>query len=148
MTQNHKISIVCGRFNKKVVDQPLSGCVDTLKKAGYSDEQLQIEWVPGSFELPLAAQLAGMQNDVSAVITLGAIIRGDTPHFDFICNACAQGIAAVGLELEMPIVFGVLTTDNTDQAHARCGISGPNLGIDYANVALEMIAFCDKMAVD
>ena len=148
MSQNHKISIVCGRFNKKIVDPLLSGCVETLKKAGYKDEQLQIEWVPGAFELPLAAQLAGMQADVSAVITLGAIIKGDTPHFDYICNACAQGIAAVGLELEMPVVFGVLTTDNIEQANQRCGISGPNQGIDYANVALEMIQFTDKMAVN
>jgi 6,7-dimethyl-8-ribityllumazine synthase len=130
-----RITIVAGRFNEHVTKPLLEGALDTLRDLGVAD--VAVWWVPGAFELPLAAQqLAG---SFDAVICLGAIIRGDTPHFDYVAGECAAGIQRVALATRTPVVFGVLTTDNLDQALARTGGREGHKGAEAARTAVEMV---------
>ena len=135
------VCIVVARFNDLITNKLLSGCLDCLSRHGIdvteSSSQLDIAWVPGSFELPLVAQKIAKTGKYNAVITLGAVIRGDTPHFDVVVSEASKGIASVSRELEVPIIFGVLTTDTMQQALERAGIKN-NLGWAYALQALEM----------
>ena len=140
------ITIVVARFNELIVDSLLNGALTTLKRQGVQDKHITVVKVPGAFEIPLAAQLAAEQSDCAAVITLGAVIRGGTPHFDYVAGQAASGVTAVALKTVKPIVFGVLTTDTIEQAIERAGTKAGNKGADAAMTALEMINLIRKMA--
>ena len=135
------IAIVVARFNDLVTNRLLSGCLDCLERHGIdiSDEstQLDVAWVPGSFELPIVSQSLARSGRYEVLITLGAVIRGDTPHFDVVVNEASKGLAAVSRDTGIPVIFGVLTTDTMQQALERAGIKS-NLGWTYAMQALEM----------
>ena len=135
------IAVVVARFNDLVTAKLLSGCLDCLSRhgidAGPNSSQLDVAWVPGSFELPLVAQRLAQSGHYQVVITLGAVIRGDTPHFDVVVAEASKGIAAVARDTGIPVIFGVLTTDTMQQALERAGIKS-NLGWSYALEALEM----------
>ena len=136
-----RIGIVVGRFNDLVTGKLLSACLDALSRHGIdvapSSEQLDVAWVPGSFEIPLVAQRLAASGRYQVVITLGAVIRGDTPHFDYVCSEVSKGVAAVARGTGVPVIFGVLTTDTLQKALERAGIKS-NLGWSYALQALEM----------
>ena len=136
-----RIAIVVARFNDLVTNKLLSGCLDCLLRHGVDtsqeSNQLDVVWVPGSFELPIVAQSLARSGRYQVLITLGAVIRGDTPHFDVVVGETSKGIAAVSRENNLPIIFGVLTTDTIQQALERAGIKS-NLGWNYALQALEM----------
>ncbi len=136
-----KIAVVVGRFNDLVTAKLLSGCLDCLGRHGLdvsaTSNQLDVAWVPGSFEIPLVAQRLARTGDYNVVITLGAVIRGDTPHFDVVVAEVSKGVAAVARDTGIPVIFGVLTTDTMQQALERAGIKS-NLGWSYALQALEM----------
>ena len=140
-SSNIRVAIVVARFNDLVTSKLLSGCLDCLSRHGIdtseSSSQLDIAWVPGSFELPLVCQTLAKSGNYQVVITLGAVIRGDTPHFDVVVNESSKGIAAVSRETGIPIIFGVLTTDTMQQALERAGVK-TNLGWTYALQAIEM----------
>ena len=136
-----RVAIVIARFNDLITSKLLSGCLDCLSRHGIdvseSSSQLDIAWVPGSFELPIVSQALARKGKYEVVITLGAVIRGDTPHFDVVVAEASKGIANVSRETGIPIVFGVLTTDTMQQALERAGIKN-NLGWNYALQAIEM----------
>ena len=138
---NLKIAIVIARFNDLITNKILSGCLDCLSRHGIdtsqTSPQLDIAWVPGSFELPMVSQALARKGKYDVVITLGAVIRGDTPHFDVVVSEASKGIANVSRETGVPIIFGVLTTDTMQQALERAGIKN-NLGWSYALQGLEM----------
>lgn len=134
-----KFGIVIGRFNEFIGSKLLSGCIDTLKRHGVSEENIEMAWVPGSFEIPLAAKKFAESGKYDAVITLGAVIRGNTPHFDYVASEVAKGVAQVSLSTSIPVVFGVLTTDNIEQAIERAGTKSGNKGSDAAKSAIEMV---------
>jgi 6,7-dimethyl-8-ribityllumazine synthase len=131
--------IVCARFHETVTAKLLEGAVSALKQHGASDGLIEIVWVPGCFELPLAAQRAAARPDVAAVVCLGAVIRGETPHFDHVSHSAATGILRVGLDSGKPVTFGVLTTDTAEQAFERAGGRVGNKGEDAALAAVEMV---------
>lgn len=139
------ITIVVARFNELVVDSLLKGALDALKRHGVQDSNITIVKVPGAFELPLAAKKAAEQEGCDAVIVLGAVIRGGTPHFDYVAGQAASGIAQVGLDTNKPVIFGVLTTDSIEQAIERSGTKAGNKGADAAVTAIEMISLLRKM---
>ena len=139
------ITIVVARFNELVVDSLLKGALDALKRHGVQDSNVTIVKVPGAFELPLAAKKAAEQEGCDAVIVLGAVIRGGTPHFDYVAGQAASGIAQVGLDTKKPVIFGVLTTDSIEQAIERSGTKAGNKGADAAVTAIEMISLLRKM---
>lgn len=132
------IGIVVGRFNDLITSRLLEGAIGTLQQYGVSKENIEVAWVPGAFEIPLVAKKMAQNDKYDAVITLGAVIRGDTPHFDYVCNEAAKGISSVSLQTEKPVIFGILTTDTTEQALERSGIKGGNKGADAAVAAVEM----------
>jgi 6,7-dimethyl-8-ribityllumazine synthase len=136
-----RIAVVVSRFNDLVTGKLLSGCLDCLSRHGLdvssSSNQLDVAWVPGSFEIPLVAQRLARTGNYSVVITLGAVIRGDTPHFDVVVAEVSKGVAAVARDTGVPVIFGVLTTDTMQQALERAGIKN-NLGWSYALQAIEM----------
>ena len=136
-----KVAIVIARFNDLITSKLLSGCLDCLSRHGIdvseSSKQLDIAWVPGSFELPIISQELARTGKYEVLITLGAVIRGDTPHFDVVVSEASKGIASVSRDTGVPIIFGVLTTDSMQQALERAGIKN-NLGWSYALQALEM----------
>ena len=138
---NLRIAVVVARFNDLVTGKLLSGCLDCLARHGVDTStesaQLDVAWVPGSFELPIVAQKLASSSNYQVVITLGAVIRGDTPHFDVVVAEASKGIASVSRETGVPVIFGVLTTDTLQQALERAGIKS-NLGWSYALQALEM----------
>ncbi|NCO73977.1 MAG: 6,7-dimethyl-8-ribityllumazine synthase [Cyanobacteria bacterium] len=136
-----RFALVIGRFNDLITNKILAGCQDCLKRHGVDvnpeGNQVDYAWVPGSFEIPLVARKLALTARYDAIICLGAVIKGDTPHFDYVCNEAAKGIAAVGLQTGVPIIFGILTTDTMQQALERAGIKS-NHGWGYAMNALEM----------
>ncbi len=133
------VGIVVSRFNEFFSSKLLSGALDSLKRHGVDEKNIQVCWVPGGFEIPLAAQKMAAKEEIQGVICLGAIIRGSTPHFDFVSNEVAKGIARVGLDSGKPVVFGVITTDSIEQAVERSGSKAGNKGWEAAMTALEMI---------
>jgi len=133
-----KFGIVIGRFNEFISTRLLGGCLDALRRHGASEENLEVTWVPGSFEIPLIAKKMARSGQYNAVICLGAVIRGDTPHFNYVSAEVSKGIAQVMLETEIPVLFGVLTTDSLEQAIERAGNKGGNKGFDAAMAAIEM----------
>ena len=143
ISNNKKYAIVVARFNHFITDRLLEGCLDALKRHEVKDEEISIVRVPGAFEIPLAAKKLAKKEDVDAVICLGAVIRGDTPHFDYVCAEVSKGVAHVGLESEKPVIFGVVTTDNVDQAVQRAGVKSGNKGAEAAISAIEMANLID-----
>jgi 6,7-dimethyl-8-ribityllumazine synthase len=135
-----KIAIVISRFNSFINEQLLSGAVDTLKRTGQvADDNITVVRVPGAVELPLATKRVAASKKYNAIIALGTVIRGGTPHFDFVANECNKGLAQVSLEFDTPVAFGVLTTDSIDQAIERAGTKMGNKGSEAALGALEMV---------
>lgn len=132
-----KFGIVIARFNEFIGGKLLSGCIDTLKRHGVDENNIDVIWVPGAFEIPLAVQKATPKYD--AIITLGAIIRGNTPHFDYVAGELSKGVAQVSLQSGKPVIFGVLTTDTIEQAVERAGTKAGNKGSDAAQTAIEMV---------
>lgn len=132
-----KIGIVVGRFNDLICKNLLEGAIGTLKRQGVKEEHIDVVWVPGAFEIPLVAKKMA-QKEYDAIITLGVVIRGATPHFDYVCNEAAGGIAAASYDTEKPVIFGVLTTDTIEQATERAGTTAGNKGADAAFAAIEM----------
>ncbi|UUZ94370.1 6,7-dimethyl-8-ribityllumazine synthase [Paenibacillus sp. P25] len=138
VSQGLKYGIVVGRFNEFITHKLLGGAQDALKRHGVQEDEIEIAWVPGAFEIPLIAQKMAESGRYDAVITLGAVIRGSTPHFDYVCNEVAKGVAAVNLKTGVPTVFGVLTTDSIEQAVERAGTKAGNKGWEAAVTAIEM----------
>lgn len=134
-----KVAIVAGRFNEFIVSRLLGGAVDALKRHGVNEENINIAWVPGAFEIPLVAKKMAKDSKYDAVICLGAVIKGSTPHFDYVSAEVSKGIAAVSLESEKPVIFGVLTTNSIEEAIERAGTKAGNKGYDAAVTAIEMI---------
>ncbi|PTQ87537.1 6,7-dimethyl-8-ribityllumazine synthase [Agitococcus lubricus] len=135
-----KYAIIVGRFNSFVVEALLQGSLDALKRHGVSDDNITVIRVPGAWELPLAAKKLAEKKQFDAIIALGAVIRGGTPHFDYVAGECAKGLGVVGLDAGMPVVFGVLTTDSIEQAIERSGTKAGNKGADAAMTAMEMVS--------
>lgn len=133
-----RIGVVAGRFNELIVSKLVSGAIDTLKRHGVEEKQIEIAWVPGALEIPLMAKKMAETARFDAIITLGAVIRGSTPHFDYVCNECAKGVAALSMTSGVPVIFGVLTTDNIEQAIERAGTKAGNKGCEAATSAIEM----------
>lgn len=133
-----KFGIVIARFNEFISGKLLAGCLDGLRRHGADEQNIDVLWSPGSFEIPLLAKKMAMSSKYDAVICLGAVIRGATPHFDYVAAEVSKGVAHVGLETGIPVIFGVLTTDNIEQAIERAGTKGGNKGFDAAMAAIEM----------
>ncbi|ETK00148.1 6,7-dimethyl-8-ribityllumazine synthase [Eubacterium nodatum ATCC 33099] len=139
VSKEAKIAIVCGRFNELVTSKLLGGALDGLKRHNVPDENIEIAWCPGAFEVPLTAKKLAMSGRYDAVICLGAVIRGATSHYDYVCAEVSKGIAHIGLETGIPVMFGILTTDSIEQALERAGTKAGNKGFDCAEGAIEMI---------
>lgn len=140
-----KIGIVAARFNEFIVSKLVSGAEDALLRHEVKPEDITIAWVPGAFEIPLAAKKMALSGRYDAVICLGTVIRGATSHYDYVCNEVSKGIAAVSLESGIPVMFGVVTTENIEQAIERAGTKAGNKGYDCAMGALEMIDLMKQM---
>jgi len=134
-----KVGIVAARFNEFIVSKLVSGALDGLKRHDVKDEDIDLAWVPGAFEIPLIASKMAKSGKYDAVICLGAVIRGATSHYDYVCSEVSKGIASVSLTSDIPVMFGVLTTDNIEQAIERAGTKAGNKGYDCALGAIEMV---------
>ncbi|HVJ48586.1 6,7-dimethyl-8-ribityllumazine synthase [Desulfitobacterium sp.] len=137
MAKGLKFGIVVARFNEFITGKLVSGALDALTRHGAEEEDVELVWVPGAFELPLVAQRLAESKRYDAVICLGAVIRGATPHFEYVSSEVSKGVANVGLATHMPVIFGVLTTDSIEQAIERAGTKGGNKGYDAAVTAIE-----------
>ena len=133
-----KIGIVVGRFNEFINDKLLSGAIDGLKRHGVDEANIDTAWVPGAFEVPFVAKKMAETYNYDAVIGLGTVIRGSTTHYDYVCNEAAKGIAKAGLDTGVPVIFGIVTTENIEQAIERAGTKAGNKGYDSAMSAIEM----------
>ena len=142
---NEKFCIVIARFNEFIGSRLLSGALDELIRHGVKKENIDIIWVPGAFEIPLIAKKAAKTGKYNAIITLGAVIKGSTSHYDYVCAEVSKGVASVGLETEVPVIFGVLTCDNIEQAVERAGTKAGNKGADAAKSAIEMANLTAKL---
>jgi 6,7-dimethyl-8-ribityllumazine synthase len=142
-----RIAIVAARFNRFIVDQLLEGAQDALDRHGIEPERRALVWVPGAYEIPLIADQLAASGQYDAVIALGAVIRGGTPHFDFVAGECARGLSRVSLDRGVPVTFGVLTTDSVEQAVERASTEAGNKGFDVAVAALEMVQTQRELAV-
>ena len=140
-----RFAIVAARFNQDVTDALVSAALDTFSRHGVPAERVTVVRVPGAFELPLAAKRLIQGGGYAALVALGAVIRGDTPHFDYVAGECARGIAQVSLDCAVPVIFGVLTTDDREQAVARAGGSAGNKGREAAMAALEMVTLLREL---
>ena len=140
-----RFAVVVSRFNGLITGKLLEGALDCLKRHGCPEENIEIAWVPGAFELPLVAQKMAAAGRADVVICLGAIIRSNTPHFDFVAGETARGIARVGLDGGVPVTFGVITTDDVEQAVERAGTRAGNRGWDAALNAIEMASLCAQL---
>jgi len=134
-----RIGIVMSRYNAKIVERLLSACMARLQKAGLGTDQVLVVEVPGAFEIPVAVQRLVLKNSCEAVIALGAVIRGETPHFEYIAGACARGLARIALDQDVPVIFGVLTVDTMEQALDRSGTEESNKGAEAARTAIHMV---------
>lgn len=140
-----RVAIVAARFNEFIVSKLIGGALDGLKRHGVEDDDISLAWVPGAFEIPLAAKRLAARDDVDAVICVGAVIRGSTPHFDYVCAEASKGIAQVSLASGKPVIFGVLATDSIEQAIERAGTKAGNKGYDAAVSAIEMVNLLKAM---
>lgn len=143
-TAGARVAIVAARFNHEVVDLLLQGALSALERHGIEGGRREVVRVPGAFELPLAARVL-LESGCDAVIALGAVVRGDTPHFDYVCTECARGISQVSLDTRRPVIFGILTTDTMAQALARAGGEHGNKGHEAALAALEMLTLLSRV---
>jgi len=141
-----RFAVIVSRFNDFVTRRLLEGCLAEFAKQGIAGKQITVVWVPGSFEIPLTAQKFARRRDIDAVIALGAVIRGETIHFELVSQAAAQGILQVGLTTGKPIIFGVITTENVKQAYARSQRKGDNKGKDAVAAALEMLRVLETIS--
>lgn len=139
LAQQDRYAIVVGRFNSFVVEHLLEGAIDTLKRHGVAEENITVAYAPGAWELPLVVKKFAQANKHDAIIALGAVIRGSTPHFDFVAGECAKGLGVVALESTLPVINGVLTTDSIEQAIERSGTKAGNKGSEAALTAIEMV---------
>jgi 6,7-dimethyl-8-ribityllumazine synthase len=139
-----RFAVIASRFNEHVTELLLDGALGELREHGVGDD-VPVHWVPGAFEIPIVAQRLAATHAYDAIICLGAVIRGNTPHFEFVAGECAAGIARVALKLGVPCSFGVLTTDSLDQALARCGGEEGNKGAEAARTAIEMAALLRRL---
>lgn len=144
-TQDAHFGIVLSRFNSFIVERLLEGTLDTLKRHGVSSSNITVVRVPGAYELPIAARAMVQNPRYAAIIALGCVIRGATPHFDYVASETAKGLAQIGLQQDIPITFGVLTTDTIEQAIERAGTKAGNKGADAAMSALEMVSLLAKL---
>ncbi len=142
-----RIAIVVARFNGFVVESLLSGALDTLKRHGLAEKNVQIVRVPGAFEMPLAAKRVAASKQFDAIIAIGAVIRGGTPHFEYVAGECTKGLSAVSMEYDIPVSFGVLTVDSIEQAIERSGTKAGNKGAEAAMSAIEMINLLRELDV-
>lgn len=133
-----KFGILAGRFNEFIGSKLVSGAMDALKRHGVKDEDVTLTWVPGAFEIPVIAKKMALSRKYDGIICVGAVIRGSTPHFDYVSSEVSKGIAHVSLDTEVPVIFGVLTTDTIEQAIERAGTKAGNKGYDAAMTAIEM----------
>jgi len=140
-----KVAIVAARFNDFIVDRLISGAIDYLVRHGGSKDDLTLIRLPGAFELPLAALKLARSGNYDGVVVLGAVIRGATPHFDYVCNECAKGVAQASMETGVPMGFGLLTCDTLDQAIERAGSKGGNKGVEAASAMLETIRVLEQI---
>ena len=140
-----KTAIIVSRFNSFITEKLLAGATDCLLRHGGTDEDITVAWVPGAWEIPLIVKRAAESGRYDSVICLGAVIRGGTPHFDYVAAEVSKGVAAISLETGVPVSFGVLTTDTVDQAIERAGTKAGNKGFDAAQSALEMINLLGEM---
>ena len=138
VSENIRVGIVASRFNEFITTKLLSGACDGLKRLGVREEDIHTAWVPGAFEIPIMALKFAKTNRYNAIITLGAIIKGSTSHYDYVCAELTKGIAQVALQTEVPVLFGVLTTENLEQAIERAGTKAGNKGAEAAKSAIEM----------
>ncbi|GAW30098.1 6,7-dimethyl-8-ribityllumazine synthase [Carboxydocella sp. ULO1] len=145
LAQDLKFAIVVGRFNEFITNKLLGGALDAIKRHGGKEEEVTVAWVPGAFEIPLVAQKLAACGQYDAVICLGAVIRGSTPHFDYVAAEVAKGVAKVGLDTGKPVIFGVLTTDTIEQAIERAGTKAGNKGYEAAVTAIEMANLLKQM---
>lgn len=134
-----KVAIVAARFNEFITSKLISGAEDILKRHEVEEDNISLVWVPGAFEIPLAAKKLAAGKKYDAIITLGAVIKGSTPHFDYVCAEVSKGVAHVALDSEIPVIFGVLTTNSIEEAIERAGTKAGNKGADAAMTAIEMV---------
>lgn len=139
VSQGMKVGIVAGRFNEFITSKLLSGCLDGLRRHDVADDDVDVAWVPGAFEIPLVAQTMAASGRYDAVICLGAVIRGATSHYDYVCSEVSKGVATTALKTGVPVMFGVLTTENIEQAIERAGTKAGNKGFECATGAIEMV---------
>ena len=139
VSENIRVGVVCARFNDFIVSRLLAGCEDTLLRHGVREEDIAVAWVPGAFEIPLVASKMAKSGKYDAVIALGAVIRGSTSHYDYVCSEVSKGVAQVALNSDIPVMFGVLTTDTIEQAVERAGTKAGNKGSECAQGAIEMV---------
>ena len=139
VAEGMKVAIVAARFNEIITNKLIGGATDTLKRHGMQDEDIDLLWVPGAFEIPLIAKKAAESGKYDAVICLGAVIRGNTPHFEYVSAEVSKGVALASLDSGVPVLFGVLTTENIEQAIERAGSKAGNKGSDCAASAIEMV---------
>ena len=139
VSEGIKVGIVCARFNEFIVSKLLGGCEDVLLRHGVQPDDISVAWVPGAFEIPLIASRMAKSGRYDAVIALGAVIRGSTSHYDYVCSEVSKGVANVALNSDIPVMFGVLTTDTIEQAIERAGTKAGNKGADCAQGAIEMV---------
>ena len=147
-SQGFKIGVVVSRFNEMITEGLLAGALNTLKEAGIADEAITLVRVPGSFEIPLAAQRLAQTGKLEAIVCLGAVIRGETPHFDYICLQASNGVREVALKYDLPVTFGIITADTVEQALARADVEGRNKGSDAAISAVEMANLMKDLEAD
>ena len=145
VSKGARYAIVVSRFNEFITSKLLEGCTDTLLRHGVKDEELSVVWVPGAFEIPFAAARLARGKKHDAVICLGALIRGATPHFDYVSAEVSKGIAAAGIESGLPVIYGIITADTIEQAVERAGTKAGNRGKDAAESAIEMVNLCEKL---
>ena len=137
--QGLRFGLVAARFNEFITSKLLSGAIDTLRRHGADEDMLDVAWVPGAFEIPMAAKKMAESKKYDAVICLGAVIRGSTSHYDYVCNEVSKGVAQVGMSTGVPTIFSVVTTENIEQAIERAGTKAGNKGFDCAVGAIEMV---------
>lgn len=147
INQGGKFALLVARFNSFVVESLVEGAVDALKRHGVNEADIEIIRVPGAFEMPIAAQRIASQNKYDAIIALGAVIRGGTPHFEYVAGECVKGLSQVSLNANLPIAFGVLTVDSIEQAIERAGTKAGNKGAEAALSALEMVNLFSQLEV-
>lgn len=140
-----KIGIVVSRFNEFISYKLLEGALDCLKRHDIKDDDIEVAWVPGAFEIPLIASKMAKSKKYDAIICLGSVIRGATSHYDYVCSEVSKGVASVSLQSDLPVIFGVLTTDNIEQAVERAGTKSGNKGFDAALTAIEMLSVCKEL---